>query len=59
MARMKVTLKAELNRGEFYWVATVDADSEEEAIVAAENLFLAEVENSAGWEFSDFQVADD
>ena len=56
MARMQVTLKAELNRGVFYWVATVEADSEEEAVVAAENLFLAEVEHSAGWEFTDFQI---
>ncbi len=57
MARKKVTLKATMGRGEFYWVAEVDADSEEEAVVAAENLFLAEMERSSGWEFTDFDVS--
>lgn len=59
MARMTVTLKAELKRGSFYWVATVDAESEEEAAVAAENLFLSEIETADGWEFSDFEVEKD
>jgi len=53
MARYKVTLKAELKRGSFYWVATVNADSEEEAEIAAEHLFMAEMENTADWHFSD------
>ena len=56
MARQKVTLQAQLKRGTFYWVAEVDATSEEEAVVAAENLFLAELEKADEWEFSDFDV---
>lgn len=57
MARKRVTLKATLKRGEFYWVADVDASSEEEAVVAAENLFLSEMERIEDWEFTDFEVA--
>ena len=56
MANMRVTLKAKLGRGEFYWVADVNADSEDEAVVVAENLFLAEMEKSQNWEFTDFEV---
>lgn len=57
MARRKVTLKASLGRGDFYWVTDVDADTEEEAIVAAENLFLAEMERIDEWEFTDYDVS--
>lgn len=56
MAKRHVTLKAELKRGVFYWVCDVTADSDEEAIVAAENLFLAELDTAADWEFTDFEV---
>ena len=56
MAKRHVTLKAELKRGTFYWVCDVTADSEEEAVVAAENLFLAEMDGAKDWEFSDFNV---
>ena len=56
MAKHKVTLQAQLKRGTFYWVATVDASSEEEAVIAAENLFLTELETSEDWEFSDYDV---
>jgi len=58
MARRKVTLQAALPHGQFYWVTEVDADSEEEAVVAAENLFLAEMDNIEEWEFTDFDVSD-
>lgn len=51
-----VTLKAELKHGTFYWVTDVVADNEDEAVVAAENLFLSEVETIDDWSFSDFQV---
>lgn len=57
MARKNVTLKAKLGRGEFYWVTEVEANSEEEAVVAAENLFLAEMERIDEWEFTDFDVS--
>lgn len=56
MARKKVTLQAELPHGVFYWVTEVDAASEEEAVVAAENLFLAEMERIGEWTFNDFNV---
>ncbi len=57
MSRQTVTLKAELSRGTFYWVAIVNADSEDEAVVAAEHLFMAEVEKAGEWTFSDYEVA--
>ncbi|TNE62271.1 MAG: hypothetical protein EP335_13310 [Alphaproteobacteria bacterium] len=56
MARQKVTLQAKLPHGMFYWVTEVDADSEEEAVVAAENLFLNEMDRIEEWEFTDFDV---
>ena len=56
MKLMTVTLKAPLKKGTFYWVSEVNARSEDEATVAAENLFFAELENSADWEFTDFEV---
>lgn len=56
MAHKKVTLQAELSRGTFYWVCTVEAASEEEAVVAAENLFEAEMERIEDWSFNDFNV---
>ncbi|MFQ5535659.1 MAG: hypothetical protein ACE5EM_12655 [Sphingomonadales bacterium] len=56
MGKYHVTLKAILKRGSFYWVADVTADSEEEAVVAAEHLFTAEVENAQDWSFDDFNV---
>lgn len=58
MARKKVTLQAGLPHGTFYWVTEVEADSEEEAVVAAENLFLAEMERIDEWAFNDFNVED-
>jgi hypothetical protein len=54
---MKVTLKAELPTGEFYWVTTVEADSDEEAITAAEHLFMSELDKNKEWEFDSFEVA--
>ncbi|WP_374764476.1 hypothetical protein [Yunchengibacter salinarum] len=56
MARQKVTLQAGFGRGTFYWVTEVDAESEDEAVMAAENLFMAELEKGHEWEFEDFVV---
>jgi len=56
MARQKVTLQASLPHGTFYWVTEVDASSDEEAVVAAENLFLTELDRIEEWAFSDFNV---
>lgn len=58
MARKRVTLKAELKHGTFYWVTDVTADSQDEAVTAAENLFASEMEKMGDWEFNDFDVAD-
>lgn len=56
MAQMTVTLKAEMKRGCFYWVATVEADGNEEAVVAAEHLFQEEMEKAGEWSFDDFEI---
>lgn len=56
MATYKITLKADLKRGSFYWVSTVTADSEEEATISAEHLFMAEMENAQDWTFSDSDI---
>ncbi|MDA0338396.1 MAG: hypothetical protein O2910_00885 [Proteobacteria bacterium] len=54
--KYKITLKASLKRGTFYWVADVKADSEEEAVVAAEHLFEAQMEEKRDWAFDDFDA---
>lgn len=56
MSAYKVTLKSELNRGTFYWVTNVTAASEEEAVTAAEHLFLEQIENAKEWDFSDYDA---
>ena len=56
MPSYKVTLKSDLKRGSFYWVSSVNAASEEEAVIAAEHLFMAEMENAEEWSFSDSNV---
>lgn len=56
MPLRKVILKARLGRGEFYWVTQIDAASEEEAITAAEHLFLAELDKNQDWQFDEFDV---
>lgn len=58
MATMRVTLKAQFNRGSFYWVADVEAESEDEAVVAAENLFLSEIDANQQWSFCDYRIED-
>lgn len=56
MATFNVTLKADLKRGSFYWVTAVEAASEDEALTAAEHLFMAEMENTKDWSFSDSNI---
>jgi len=56
MSRYHVTLMARLKRGTFYWTCDVTADSEEEAVVAAENLFEAEMAGARDWQFDEFQA---
>lgn len=54
--KYKVTLKSELRRGTFYWVAEVDAGSEEEATTAAEHLFEAQIESGEDFSFNDVDI---
>jgi hypothetical protein len=56
MPRQSVTLKAQMPNGIFYWVTEVDADTEEEAVAAAEELFLSEIGGCDDWHFSEFEV---
>jgi len=54
--KYKVTLKCEFRRGTFYWVAEVDAGSEDEAITAAEHLFEAQIESREAFSFGDVDI---
>lgn len=59
MSNFKVTLKADLKHGSFYWVCTVNASSEEEALTSAEHLFMAEMDNAKDWEFTDSNIEEE
>jgi hypothetical protein len=54
--KYRVTLKSDVSRGTFYWVCEVSANSEDEALVAAQHLFDAQTEASEEWVFSDYDV---
>jgi hypothetical protein len=56
MAKFKVTLKAKFNRGEMYWVSTVDARDEDDAMNKAETGFFAELDNPSEWAFDEADV---
>ncbi len=56
MSAYKVTLKCEVKLGTFYWVTDVNADSEDEAVNAAENLFLTQINDSDEWDFTDYNA---
>lgn len=56
MSAYKVTLKSDLKQGVFYWVTTVNAQTEEEAVTAAEHLFLEQITTSNEWDFSDYDA---
>ena len=56
MSAYKITLKSELKHGTFYWVTNINADSEDEAVTAAEHLFLEQLANTKEWDFSDYDV---
>jgi len=56
MDKYNVTLKSELKHGIFYWVTTVKASSEDEAIVTAEHLFLEQINNTTEWNFTDYNA---
>jgi len=56
MPRQKVTLRAKLATGIFYWVTEVEFDDETEAIQEAERRFLSELDECEEWHFSEYQV---
>lgn len=56
MTAYRVTLKSEVKLGTFYWVANVTADSEDEAINTAENLFLEQLNSPDDWDFTDYDA---
>jgi hypothetical protein len=54
--KYEVTLRTNLKRGSFYWVAVVEADNEEEAAMAAEALFEEQMDSGEEWSFEDFSA---
>jgi len=56
MSAFKVTLQSELTHGTFYWVTNVDAASEEEAVTAAEHLFMEQIDSAGEWDFSNYDA---
>ncbi len=56
MAKFAVTLKAKFKRGEMYWVATVDARNEDDAMAKAEAGFFEEIDNPSEWAFDEADV---
>ena len=56
MFTYKITLKSDLNHGTFYWVTNINAQCEEEAVTAAEHLFLEQIGASNQWDISDYEA---
>ena len=56
MSAFKVTLQSKLTHGTFYWVTNVNAASEEEAVTAAEHLFMEQIDSAREWDFSDYDA---
>jgi hypothetical protein len=54
--KYEVTLRTNLKLGTFYWIATVEADSEEDAALAAEQLFEEQMDSGEEWAFEDFSA---
>jgi hypothetical protein len=54
--KYEVTLRANLKRGSFYWIAEVEADSEDAAAEAAEALFEEQMDSGEEWSFEDFSA---
>jgi hypothetical protein len=52
--KYRVTLRTNLKRGSFLWVAEVEADGEEAAALAAERLFEAQMDSGEEWSFEEF-----
>ncbi len=56
MPKYSVTLKAQLSRGEMYWVSEVVADDEDDAMAKAEDAFFAELDEPSQWSFGEADV---
>lgn len=56
MSAYKITLQANLDHGTFYWVSTVKAASEDEAVTTAEHLFMEQIDKASQWDFSDYDA---
>jgi acyl-CoA thioesterase len=56
MAKYHVTLKANLADGALYWVADVNAATEDAAMTAAEASFARQMDNAAEWSFTEADV---
>ena len=54
--KYEVTLRTNLKRGTFYWIATVEAETEEEAAEEAERLFEEQMDSGEEWSFEDFSA---
>ncbi|MBT3369532.1 MAG: hypothetical protein HOA08_17605 [Rhodospirillaceae bacterium] len=51
-----MTLKANLADGALYWVADVNAATEDAAMTAAEASFARQMDNAAEWSFTEADV---
>jgi hypothetical protein len=56
MAKFHVTLKANLSRGELYWVCDIEANNKDAAMAIAEEEFFKELDDPSDWGFSDANV---
>ena len=54
--KYEVTLRTNLKLGTFYWITTVEAENEEEAALAAEELFEEQMDSGEEWAFEDFSA---
>jgi hypothetical protein len=54
--KYEVTLRTNLKRGTFYWISTVEAETEEEAAEEAERLFEEQMDSGEEWSFEDFSA---
>lgn len=57
MAKQRVTLKADLPNGTFFWVTEIEVEKEEDAVIAAEEMFLSEVDSISDWHFSEYEIS--
>ncbi len=56
MPNYQITLRANLKRGTFYWIADVEANNEEDAALAAEHLFEDQMDSGEEWSFDDYSA---